>query len=381
LPRVTGSSLFSSRIGEFRAPLQSGYAPILVYTWLAMLVACGLSFLLNVRRWHLGLLLAVLAFGFLSTQSLRNVAFFGWIAVPAIAANVGPLVARGRLPARLGAPLAVASLASTVVLIGLVVSNQLSRLMQVQREFGLGVSRARFPAEAIAFAEQAGITGRAFNCLAMGGYLTWNRPHDPVFIDGRLEVFPEDVFRRYFEVMDDPSLWSRTAPYDLDYALLYHAWSNRIPLVKYLARGHGWSLVYYDEIASLFVPDDDAHREMRTRAQLAFAEVRKAREQQPDPPAPSALARALSVPVAETWRTRSYGNFLRQLGAPAEAARAFERSLALDPDQIEARFALGFAYWDSGRRDDAIREWRELLRRDPENAQVKQVLMRATGAG
>ena len=162
--------------------------------------------------------------------------------------------------------------------------------------------------------------------------------------------------------------------------MLYHAWSNRLPLVRYLAQGHGWSLVYYDEIASVFVPNDDAHREMRVRAQAAFQEIKKVRELEGDQARPeSAFVRSLSLPVAETWRQRSYGNFLRQVGLPAEAARAFERSLALDPDQLDARFSLGFAYWDSGRREAAIREWRELLRRNPADAQVKQVLMRAGG--
>jgi hypothetical protein len=380
LPRVTGNSLFSSRIGEFRAPLRSGYAPPLVYTWVVMLAVSGLAFVANFRRWHLGRLLALVAFGYLSTQSLRNLAFFGWMAVPAIAANLGPFLAVRRLPARLTTSLAVASLAAIVVLIGAVATNQLSRVMSIEREFGFGVSRARFPDQAIAFAERTGITGRAFNCLAMGGYLAWNRPRDAVFVDGRLEAFPEDVFRSYFRVMDDPASWPQlAAPYALDYALLYHGWSNRYGLAKYLSRGRGWALVYYDEIASIFVPDDEAHRAMRERALTAFAEIRKARQEAPEPAPPSSLARALSVPVAETWRQRSFGDYLRQIGAPGDAVSAFKRSLVLDPDQVEARFALGFAYWDSGRREDAIREWRELLRRHPENAQVKQVLMRAGG--
>ncbi len=382
LPRVTGNSLFSSRIGEFRPPLASGFAPPLVYTWLTMLGVSGLSFLLNAGRWHLGRLLAVVAFGYLSTLSLRNVAFFGWIAVPAIAANLGPLLGARRLPSRLTATLALASLTAIVLLTGAVVTNQLARVMAIQREFGFGVSRARFPVDAVAFLDRVGVTGRAFNCLAMGGYLAWTRPEDRVFVDGRLEAFPEDVFRGYFRVMDDPTSWPQfAAPYQLDYALLFHGWSNRLPLVTYLADGHGWSLVYYDEIASIFMPNDEAHSKMRWRAQIEFAGIRKAREEAPAPESPSALTRALAVPVAETWRQRSYGSFLRQVGLSAEAVTAFQRSLALDPDQIDARLSLGFAYWTSGRHEDAIREWRELLRRDPENAQVKQILMRAGGAG
>jgi hypothetical protein len=380
LPRVTGNSLFSSRIGEFRAPLASGYAPPLIYAWLVLLVVSGLSFLVNLGRWHLGRLFAVAAFGFLSTQSLRNVAFFGWMAVPTIAANLGPLLERHRLPSRVRGGFAAAALVAIVLLIGAVVTNHFSHAMAIQREFGFGVSRARFPEDAVAFIERTGISGRAFNCLAMGGYLTWSRPADAVFVDGRLEAFPEAVFRSYFQVMDQPGAWTKTvAPYALDYALVYHGWSNRLPLVNYLAKDHGWSLVYFDEIASVFVPDDEAHRETRERALRAFAEVRAERRRQPEPPPPSSLARALYVPVAEAWRQESYGNILRSFGFPEEAVTAYRRALALDPDQLDAHFTLGFALWDSGQRDAAIREWREVLRRDPSDQRVKQVLARATG--
>ena len=380
LPRVTGSSLFSSRIGEFRPPLQSGWGPPLVDTWLALLVAAGLSFVLNAGRWHLGRLLATLAFGVLSTQSLRNMAFFGWMAVPAIAANLAPWLERWRLPSWLRGGLATAALAAIVGLTGAVVTNQLARFMQTQREFGLGVASVRFSADAMAFIEKVGIGGRAFNCLAMGGYLAWNRPNDAVFVDGRLEAFPEKVFEGYFRAMDQPNAFPAvTAPYALDYALLYHGWSNRLALVNYLAEGHGWTMVYYDEIASIFVPSDEAHRAMRERALLAFADIRKARAETPEPPPPSAWSRALAFPVGESWRQRSYGDMLRSIGLPDEAAAAYRRSLALDPDQLDTRFNLGMAYWGLDQRDRAIGEWKEILRRDPTDVRARQVLARATG--
>ena len=382
LPRVTQNSLFSTRIGEFRTPLDSGYAPVLVRTWLAMLVACGLSYLPNVRRWHLGRLLAVLAFGFLSTQSLRNMAFFGWMAVPVLAGNVGPLLGHWRAPAWLRGGLATATAAAILLLVGAVATNRFSRVMGIQREFGLGVSRVRFPDEAVAFLERANISGRAFNCLAMGGYLEWSRPRDAVYVDGRLEAFPEAVFRDYFSAMDDPSAFPRvTAPYGLDYALLYHAWGNRTPLVTYLARGHGWTLVYFDEIAAVFVPDDAAHQAMRERAKATFAEMQAERGRRAEMAPPRSFASALTVPVGEAWRLQAYGNLLKNFGYADEAVTAYTRSLALDPDQNDTRFSLGFAYWNANQRDAAIREWREVLRRDPSDARVKQILARATGAG
>jgi tetratricopeptide (TPR) repeat protein len=417
LPRVTGSSLFSERIGEFRAPFESGYAPPLAYLWVGLLAVAGLSFLARPRRVHLGRLFATVAFGVLSTRALRNMALFAWIAVPAIAANVGALLmprqpaasrpatraerrsaaaaasraagpsagasrataptagARPAVPpvvARLGAAAVALALA---VLVLAVATNRFARFLDVDTEFGFGVSRLRFPIAAVEFAREVGITGRGFNCLPMGGYLTWQRfPEERVFVDGRLEAYPESFFRTYFRILDDPRVWPQVAAlYRLDYALVYHAWSNRYPLLRYLAEGHGWTLVYYDENTSLFLPVDEEHRELRERAARRFAELRTHREQESAAPPRSWLG-GLSIPVERIRLLTSYGEYLRMLGLGSEAIAAYQRVLALDPDASGARFALGVAYWQTGESERAVREWRDVLRRDPGYERARSAL-------
>ncbi len=387
LPAVTGASQLSSRIGEFRPPLQGGFALPLAYTWVALLVVTALSFAVNFRRVHLGRLFAALIFGYLSTQALRNVALFAWVAVPAVAANVGDVLAAARRPAaapdrrRQAAParawalppaLARAGEAVVVLVVALliasVVTNRLSYFLDIEREFGLGVSADHAPIDAVRFADEVGIAGRPFNDFASGGYLAWARfPRERVFVDGRTQAYPDDFFRFYFSVMDNPNGWpqvvDRFAP---DYVLLYHVWSNRFPLARYLMTGHGWTVVYYDETASLYLPLDDAHRPQRERAEQAFAARQTARSVD-DGAAVRAAGwwDAVRVPVAAIRRDTAYGDFLSAIGRPADAARAYEHTLALDPNASQTRTSLGFAYWRSGSPERAIVEWRDAVRRDP----------------
>ncbi|HEY2388579.1 MAG TPA: tetratricopeptide repeat protein [Candidatus Binatia bacterium] len=396
LPRVTGSSLFSGRIGEFRGPFASGYAVPLAYTWATMLVLTALSFVVSVRRWHLGRLLAAAAFGWLSTQALRNVALFAWIAVPVVAANLGPLLGgraaaaagaggtrrrqaddaapgappRGMLLPTLGAGAVVVGL---VLLIAFVATNRFARALDVEREVGLGVSPLHFPLAAEQFARDAGITGRPFNDLAIGGYLGWRRfPQERVFVDGRLEVYPEDFFRFYFAALDNPNMWPTVVQrYAPDYAILYHVWSNRHPLARYLRAGHGWVLVYWDETASIYLPTDDAHRAMRERAGLAFADLRAHRA---PPSVPSAFWRRVSIPVAALRRDSAYGDFLLAIGETADAAEAFKRALTIEPGIALIQINLGVAYWSSGHPSEALVEWRDVLRRDPGNERVRGII-------
>src|SRR5262249_5472891 len=391
-PAVTGGSQFPSRIGEFRPPLQGGYAVPLAYGWIAMLVVTALTFVLNFRRIHLGRLFTALVFGYLSTQALRNVALFAWVAVSAVAANVGDLVAapsasrvttradRLRQAAGGGTGSGILARAGedsvallTVILIASVVTNRLSYFLATEREFGIGISKLHAPVDALAFASDVGIGGRPFNDFASGGYLAWARfPAERVFVDGRTQAYPEDFFRFYFQVTDDPNLWpevvSRFAP---DYALLYHVWSNRYPLVRYLRAGHGWQLVYYDETASLYLPTDDGHREVRERAIREFA----ARRSTPPPPSSSGGWRsAITVPVAALRRDTEYGDFLLVIGDAAGAADAYERALSIRPDASATRFNLAQAYWSSNRPEKAIVELRDLVRRDPNDARARAVL-------
>jgi hypothetical protein len=397
LSAFTGASALSGRIGEFQPPFQSGYGMPLVWAWAALVALAAVSFVVNARHLHLGRLLAVVVFGALAARAVRSLAPFVWVAVPVIAANLGGAWrasrTEGRSVRRRGAEAGqgggraswLAAGAVTAVFAALlwsVVTNRLAHALDADHEFGVGVSRLGPPIDAVRFADEVGVTGRPFNCFANGGYLMWARyPAGRVFVDGRMQAYPDDFFRAYFGVLDEPGDWPRVvAAYAPDYALLYHVWGNRYPLVRYLASGHDWTLVYYDETSSLYVPTDEAHRAMRERAERGFATLKARRRS--DAPSDSSLARALGVvPVTEIRRQTAYGNFLLNVGRPAEAVPAYERAVALDPDVALTRFFLGRAYWFAGRRDRAVAAWQETLRRAPSFALARSALAEAATVG
>jgi len=53
-----------------------------------------------------------------------------------------------------------------------------------------------------------------------------------------------------------------------------------------------------------------------------------------------------------------------------EAREAFTKSLAVKPDYIGARLNLAFLYSLMDRNEDAIKEYKSVLERDPENAEA-----------
>jgi len=92
------------------------------------------------------------------------------------------------------------------------------------------------------------------------------------------------------------------------------------------------------------------------------------------------VRRLVAFPVTELQLAIGYGDFLRFIGRNMDAVRTYWHALVLDPESLDVRLALGGAYWSGGKRDDAMDQWREILRRDPTFAPAAQALAQA-GAG
>lgn len=83
---------------------------------------------------------------------------------------------------------------------------------------------------------------------------------------------------------------------------------------------------------------------------------------------------------AEVW-TRIGASYLH-LGEPAHAREACNRALALDEDDLEARWVLGSSLVAEGATEDAVRVFREILERAPDHQDAFAELVRLrTAAG
>ena len=109
------------------------------------------------------------------------------------------------------------------------------------------------PSAAIAFARDAGLTGkRVFNHYGFGGYLI--SVGIPTFVDGRGELYGGDFIKRQVEAValrgEEPleALLDRHA---VDWTLLMPDQAAN----QLLARLPGWRRAYSDEVATIFVRD------------------------------------------------------------------------------------------------------------------------------
>jgi hypothetical protein len=94
--------------------------------------------------------------------------------------------------------------------------------------------------------------GRMFNHQAWGGYLEWATwPRHQVFLDGRIELHPTQVWLDYLEIVFPTARWRALLDrYDISYAVLSKA--EETDLIADLRADAAWRVDYEDDQAVVF---------------------------------------------------------------------------------------------------------------------------------
>ncbi|MDH5298704.1 MAG: hypothetical protein OEV91_06760 [Desulfobulbaceae bacterium] len=122
------------------------------------------------------------------------------------------------------------------------------------------VSGRQYPAEAVRFIKDNRLPGPLFNPYNWGGYLIWNLPEQPVFIDGR--CLSETAYSHYQLIVGavpgqgQPALWKRLLDAHQVRMIMSPAVTGNgglVALVDALYFDPGWELIYLDGKTLLFL--------------------------------------------------------------------------------------------------------------------------------
>lgn len=140
---------------------------------------------------------------------------------------------------------AIASACAAIALLG---AGGTAATLAVATEGQLRSEEA-FPREAVELlAEQP--PGRVMNSYGYGGYLMWKAPHIPVAMDGRNDMYGNDLLNRYFKLQDLEPGWRDVLDGD---EVRYVLWEPQEPLSEALRLlPESWTVLYEDDISILF---------------------------------------------------------------------------------------------------------------------------------
>jgi hypothetical protein len=104
------------------------------------------------------------------------------------------------------------------------------------------------PVEAVAFLQENQPEGRLFNSYNWGGYLIWALPEYPVFVDGRTDLYGDEIILDWLAIVQAQSGWEdQLEQWGADLVLIEPDWA----LARVLPYA-GWAPLYEDEHSVLY---------------------------------------------------------------------------------------------------------------------------------
>jgi hypothetical protein len=118
------------------------------------------------------------------------------------------------------------------------------------------------PVGAVDFLEANSVQGRIFNPDIYGGYLDWRlNPRLLVFVDGRVELYPKEVWADYLLVLNGCNWEQVMAKYGIEYIFLSK--KEHRALIAAISRSSSWQTIYSDQISVIFQRQEGARSRLQ----------------------------------------------------------------------------------------------------------------------
>ncbi|MGA7607243.1 MAG: hypothetical protein WCA79_15100, partial [Anaerolineales bacterium] len=248
LPFTTAN--VSMQIQEWASPdfHQMEFQPLLWMLFLLLVTA-----VLAKPKMNWVSLLKIIGFAYLTFVSERSIAVFAIIAAPTLAEWTNGAIENIKANLSIHIDKEAAPLFSeriniilNATLLVLIVLTALGRvyLASTPTEVNKNV-----PVGAVEWLKENKAGGHLFNSYNWGGYLAWSLPQSPVFIDGRADLFGNELINDWWNVVDGtPQGFAILDQWKVQTILLEPSW----PIIKLLPSA-GWREVYQDQMAVIFI--------------------------------------------------------------------------------------------------------------------------------
>ena len=237
---------------EFQRPDFTSWTGIVMLVGIAVVIGAFVAARRRPRAAHVLMIAMLLVF---AMQAQRNLALFGFVALPLAALHYSPALAdrpvrsirasfrRDHERGRTG-PWAVAATALLALIAA--TGGQPVGLSIVSQEF----DGATFPVAAVSSAQQADLEGRLFNSLMWGGYLLLEWPEQRVYIDGGTDHYGDGHVAELVSVLGQEPGWQQTmSDREIDLVLL----PPQVAMLRSLVTDEGWTLWHCDAVAAIAV--------------------------------------------------------------------------------------------------------------------------------
>jgi hypothetical protein len=245
-------------IGALRDYIQEWQSPdfhnlsVQPFAWLLLLTLGVVG--ATRRRLTLSDFLLVAGFGYMGLLAGRNVALFALVAPVVISRYANPMItaaARG-MGLRSSAPTSSTKLQkalNTGILLVLIAAAGLKAASVFPESVNERAFKESLPVDAIHFVSEHQPPGRLFNSYNWGGYQIWALPEYPVFIDGRTDLYSDEIISQWLQVARAESGWEGVLDsYQVNVIVI----ENHSLLDRVLGQRPDWQEVFRDDLAVVY---------------------------------------------------------------------------------------------------------------------------------
>jgi hypothetical protein len=249
--KTVGISALQEYIQEWQSP-NFHLISVQPFAWL-LLLTLGI---VGVSRKRLALtdLLLVVGFAYMGLLAGRNIALFGLVAPMVLTRHAEPMV--GSLQKMLGLrmnyhlpPNRIQSILNPLIVILLILAVIAKVWLVYPASVNEKVFEDNLPVKAVEFLRENHPPGRLFNPYNWGGYLVWALPEYPVFVDGRTDLYNDEIIGEWLKVVKVEPGWQDTL---VKYGVSIVMTENGSGLDRALKGNPGWSEVYQDSKAVVY---------------------------------------------------------------------------------------------------------------------------------
>ena len=220
-----------------------------VWPFLWLLLGTYVAATVSSERLDWGDAIMLSAWAYLALLAGRNIAVFALVATPLLAEHLNAILRGFNITLRWRPPTNITqSILNGVILIALV-ALVMFKMSIAWSPDAIAEAQAAFPTEAANYLRDEGPPGPLFNSYNWGGYLVWELPEYPVYVDGRTDLYGDAVLSTYLNIYFAQEGWEDALD-DGEINLVLVERSS--PLTQLLMLHDNWQQLYRDDQAIIF---------------------------------------------------------------------------------------------------------------------------------
>lgn len=208
------------------------------------------------KRPSIFVVVSFLMFGFLGIKYTRGIVWFGLILAPAVSVHLKTLFSELGWGRNSTEPVASVRRLNLIFFVMLTLIaffslpwfKHLYPFLPAKR----GIISVETPIKATQYLLNNHLSPQVFHDMAFGSYLIWAaQPEYKVFVDSRIELYPEEIWDDYWEISTAQSVWQDLLDkYRVNTLMLEPV--KQVSLIEKAKTSPNWILVYEDSSAVIF---------------------------------------------------------------------------------------------------------------------------------